>query len=130
MNSNQQCDLKGISGTEPNGGVQFEAEPFLTVEIPGRLPSWNAILGMETWTRYKFKTSLQQKFLCALQAIAQDSSTRTTSVPNIISTAAATLDSYGKTILARRKLRSYKRRLEKASPSLFESKSSRSEVPF
>ena len=36
---------------------------IFSLTVPGRLPSWNDILGMEQWARYKFKNSLAKDFL-------------------------------------------------------------------
>src|SRR5690606_10942059 len=70
-----------------------EAEPIHIV-IPGRLPSWNAILAMEHWARAKYKQQIQHAFLSALQHSASDCSTKTTYVKSTMSTACATLGSY------------------------------------
>ena len=112
--------------------TQFQSEPTVVLEIAGRIPSWNEILGMEHWARDKYKTSVRENFLCALRATAQGSSTKTTFAKNILLTAAATLDSYDKTVRERRRLRSAKRKSEKASLSSLKSKSSKpaDKVPF
>lgn len=117
---------------DPTTNPQFKTEPLVTIEIPGRLPSWNEVLGMEHWARDKYKISLREKFLCALRASVQDCSTRTISVRNILSTAADTLAYYDRTARERRKLRSASKRLARKSQSLFESKSSKQpeNVPF
>jgi hypothetical protein len=117
-------------GTPEGTPSQFEPAPFVTLIIPGRLPSWNAILAMEHWARDRYKTTLRENFLSALQLSARDCSTRTTYAKSTLSTAAATLASYDRMIRARRKLRSDKRRSEKASLSLSKSKSSGKGVPF
>ena len=79
---------------------------LFSITIPGRLPSWNDILGMEQWARYKFKQELQKEFLSALRLSASDSSTLTTYAKNSMSIAADTLASYMETARLRRKLKS------------------------
>ena len=113
----------------------FEPTPMtgdliLSLEIPGRLPSWNEILGMEHWTRDKFKQRLQDAFEYALRQSASDCSTKTTSAKSIMWTAAATLGSYRAMVQQRRKLRrsSAKQIREKKKESLLSSGKSR--VPF
>ncbi len=99
--------------------------------IPGRVPSWNDILGMETWQRYKYKKELANAFLYELRRIANDCSTETTCASSTWSTYADTLQCYLETAQLRRKLKLARKKLEKESPNLFESKSSKSDsVPF
>ena len=86
-----------------------------SLRIPGRLPSWNALLGSGHWQRSKLKSQIQGDFLCALQAAAADCLTRTTSQRNSMSIAAATLESYRAMRLSARVLRSAKKKLEKAN---------------
>ena len=105
-------------------------EPVLVLEIPGRLPSWNDVLGMEQWARYKFKNELADAFLCALRASAIDSSTKTISAKSTYATYAATLELYLRTRQAKRKLKLLKKKLEAKSESLSESKCSKSKIPF
>lgn len=109
-----------------------EPELIFSIEIPGRLQSWNQILGMEHWERYKFKDALQADFLYELQASAKDSSTKTTCARNTILTAAATLASYRETARQLRKSKLAKKKLSRAQPKLSELKSSESaeKVPF
>lgn len=64
------------------------------LEVDGRLPSWNEILGMEHWARYKFKNELAASFLSALQQSGTDSSMRITCAKNSMSTYADTLERY------------------------------------
>lgn len=94
----------------------MSATPVITelarITIPGRLPSWNDILGMEHWAREKFKKEIQDSFLSALRRSASDCSTTTTAVKSTMSIAADTLASYQATRLAERKLRQAKKRLE------------------
>lgn len=94
-----------ITGSKPQLVFQLE--------IPGRLPSWNEILGMEHWARYKFKDEIQGAFLCALRATANDCSTMTTSARSTMLTACATLDSYRAMRREQRRLKSAKK---KSSP--------------
>lgn len=94
----------------------------IVFRVPGRMPSWNAILGMNHWQRAKFKTDLQKGFLCALQQSGRDSSTPTTSARNTMSIAAATLASYLETIRQKRLSKQRSARLEKASKSTSKSR--------
>ena len=82
--------------------------PSLSLTLKHPVPSWNAILGLGHWQRARLKKSIQDDFLSALRAIAADSSTRTTSARSTLSIAAATLDSYQRTMQERRKLKSRK----------------------
>lgn len=79
-----------------------ESEPLFKLTVPGRLASWNEILGMEQWQRYQFKEKLAQDFLCALRASESDSSMKTTCAANTTWTYSAILASYLQT---RRELR-------------------------
>lgn len=81
-------------------------ELIIALEIPGRLPSWNEIIGMNRFTYTKFKRAQQDAFLSALYRSANAFSTRTTSQKKLLSTAAATLGSW---ILTHRKKRGSKR---------------------
>lgn len=92
--------------------------PSFSIVIPGRLPSWNQILGMEQWARYKFKQELAKDFLSALRATAEDCSTRTTSAKNTMSIYADTLARFLAMKQAERKSRSAKKRLAAKNPSL------------
>ena len=82
--------------------------PSLSLTLTHPLPSWNAILGFGHWQRARLKKAIQDDFLSALRASAADSSTRTTSARSTLSIAAATLDSYQRTMQERRKLKSRK----------------------
>lgn len=88
--------------TSPEGTL------LLRLEIPGRLPSWNDILGMEQWARYKFKGELAAAFLSALRASGYGSSMKITCAKNIMSIYADTLASYLAMKQARRELKSRK----------------------
>ncbi len=98
--------------------------------IPGRLPSWNQILGMEQWARYKFKDQLQLAFLYALQVAGRDCSMKTTSAKNTWLIAADSLLSYRAMAQARRALRSAKKKSSLEHPKKPSSRSSKSKVPF
>lgn len=82
--------------------------PSLSLTLTHPLPSWNAILGFGHWQRARLKKAIQDDFLSALRASADDSSTRTTSARSTLSIAAATLDSYQRTMQERRRLKSRK----------------------
>jgi len=128
MNSEPDSQTQASLFSEPMptrpGKLIFE------IEIPGRLPSWNDILGMEQWARYKFKRQLADVFLSALRASAAACSTKTTSVKNTMLTFADTLERYLVMKQAERKSRLDKKKLAAKNASLFESKSSKSKVPF
>ena len=81
------------------------------IVIPGRLPSWNEILGMEHWARDKFKKQIQADFLSALRRTASAYSTKTTSAKSTMSIAADTLVSYQATQQEKRALRRAKKKL-------------------
>lgn len=99
--------------------------------LPGLLPSWNEMLGMEHWARAKFKGGLADNFEFLLRRVAKDSSTTTTHVKNSMSIYCDTLVSFRATAAKRRALRSFKKKLELASKKKSSSKSLKSEkVPF
>ena len=83
----------------------LENQMQITLTIPGRLPSLNALLAMQHWSRHKFKAELATVFLSALRASENDSWMRTTLFPNITQTFADTLDSYLRTRLESAKLK-------------------------
>jgi len=87
-----------------------------SITIPGRLPSWNAILGMEHWARYQFKKQLADAFLYELQRSARDCSTRTTLQRSIMLTYADTLALYLTTAQAKRKSKSASKRQSRGLP--------------
>lgn len=82
--------------------------PSLSLTLKHPIPSWNAILGLGHWQRARLKKAIQDDFLCALRASADDCSTRTISARSTLSIAAATLDSYQRTMQERRRLKSRK----------------------
>lgn len=82
--------------------------PSLSLTLKHPIPSWNAILGLGHWQRARLKKAIQDDFLSALRASADDCSTRTTSARSTLSIAAATLDSYQRTMQERRRLKSRK----------------------
>lgn len=132
MSSITQFEQRGLLLTQTEAG-QSPKEPklILRLEVEGRLPSWNEILGMEHWQRYKVKSELAADFLSALRASEDASSTRIISVKNITSIFADTLERYLRTQREKRKLKSLKKKLEAKSGSTSESKSTLFEkVPF
>ena len=116
---------------DPTTNPQFKTEPLVTIEIPGRLPSWNEVLGMEHWQRFKAKEKWANDFAYALRRSVEDCSTMTTLQRNTLLTAAATLDSY---LVTRRELRKSKlasKRLAAKNRSSQELKFSKPDkVPF
>jgi hypothetical protein len=116
--------------------LSFDATPeppsgklIFSLEVDGRLPSWNEILGMEQWARYKFKGKLANDFLFALRRSAADSSTKTTCARNTMLTFADTLARFLETKQAARKLKQRSKRLAAKSASLSALKSSLFEKP-
>jgi hypothetical protein len=61
-------------------------QQLLQLRIPGRLPSWNALLGMDHWARAKLKKSIQQDFISALSLSVNASSIPTILAKNGLST--------------------------------------------
>ncbi len=130
MNSNPPLRSKDLFPMEKVAGPG-PSELIFEIEIPGRLPSWNDILGMEQWARYKFKKQLADDFLCALRRSAGGSSTKITSAKSTLLTFVATLELYLATRQAERKSKLARKKSEAKSPNLFGSKSSnQSKVPF
>jgi hypothetical protein len=105
-------------------------ELIFKMEMYGRLPSWNDILGMEQWARYKYKKELADRFLSALRQYASDSSIKTICAKSTMLTYAATLGSYLETARLRRKLKSASKKRSPDKQSTLESKSSDDKVPF
>lgn len=131
MNSAEQQDMFRDQTASGMSQASDSREPIVRLEVPGRIPSWNEILGMEHWARYKYKDQVQVAFLSALRACAADCSMKTTSARSILLTAADTLGCYRATAQAKRKLRRSKGRLIRASKSGSSSKSSDfDKVPF
>ena len=85
----------------------------IKIIVKGRLPSWNAVLGMNHWGRVKLKKEIQQGLLSELRACEQDSSTKITCAKNTTLTPADTLDYYIQTTQAKRKLQLANARLKK-----------------
>lgn len=123
------CNQPGLFSSPTEVGAS-PRELLFVIEIPGRLPSLNELLGMQHWSRVGLKTRLQKEFSSALRASAKDSSTKITSWQSIMWTAADTLDSYVRTHREQQKLRSAKKRLKAKNQSASESKSSDGKVPF
>ena len=59
---------------------------ILSLRIPGKIPSWNAILAMEHWGRSRLKKQIQDEFISALSLSENASSTLTICAKNTIST--------------------------------------------
>lgn len=97
--------------------------PLFSLRIPGRLPLWNAMLGLSHWQRMKFKKQEQEKFLSALQAAAADWQTRTGCARNIFSIAADTMVGSLTTQQNASALRRAKKKLEKTNKKKQSSKS-------
>src|SRR5580704_4431953 len=118
-------------------GTFFDSAPkpgklIFSLTIPGRLPSWNQILGMEQWARYQFKKELAESFLFALQQSERASLTGTTCAKNTTSIFSAThLREYLETAQQRRRLKSAKKKLKLAKEKKSDLKSlkSKTKVP-
>jgi hypothetical protein len=124
-------DSQPVQRTLFDGTPETPGDLIFSLTIPGRLPSWNTILGMQEWRRYQFKKELADAFLSALKASASDCSTKTTSAVNIMWTFADTLEFCLATRQAQRKLRSAKKRLGQKRQSKPPSKSTDcGRVPF
>lgn len=104
---------------------------IFALTIPGRLPSWNDILGMEQWARYKFKKELSDVFMFALQQSERASSTGTISAKNTMSIFCAIhLREYLETAQQRRLSRSANKKLKLEKEKKSGSKFLKSKVPF
>ena len=90
---------------------------IFSLTITERLPSWNQMLGMQHFQRDKFKSGLALRFLSALRASGNDSSTKIIYAKNTMSIYADTLESFLATKAASRKLKRANARLVKAKTS-------------
>lgn len=97
--------------------LKLSSEPIFQLRIPGRLPSWNAILAMGHWERAKFKRRIQEGFLSALKASATDLSTQTICQKKQLLIASDTLASYLETTRQKRKLKRLKGKRRKVRKS-------------
>jgi hypothetical protein len=122
-NSNTGCEGADLFKDQTALG-QSSGELLFSLDLPGRLPSWNEILGMQHFSRQSLKSRLLKEFGFALRASAAACSTRTICAPSTLLTAAATLASFEMMRRERRKLRSAKKRLEANQKSLSALKSS------
>lgn len=99
--------------------------------VPGRLPSWNEILGMERWARYQFTKDLADAFLSALRHSEDGSSMKIIYAKNTTSTFADTLARYLRMRREQRRLKSLKKRSDLKNKNESKSKSMKSyKVPF
>src|SRR5271170_5772654 len=113
----------------------FDSQPkpgklIFSLSIPGRLPSWNEILGMEHWGRHKLKGELANTFLYAVRRTESGSLMKTTSAANTYSIYAGTLELYLQTRRELRKSKLAKKKLALKKLKESPSKSSSSKVPF
>lgn len=108
-----------------------EGELIFSLTLPGRLPSWNEILGMQHWSRHTLKNQLASVFLYELNRSANDCSTKTICAASTLSIYAVTLASYLQTRREQRRLRSAKKKPIKVRRKKSKSKFIASEpVPF
>lgn len=107
-----------------------EGRLVFELTVPGRLPSWNEILGMEQWARYQYKKQLADIFLSALRRAASDYSMKTICARNTWLTYAATLERYLAMRQEQRRLRPARRRSSPGLKRKSRSKSSKSKLPF
>ena len=105
---------------------------IFSLTVPGRLPSWNDILGMEQWARYKFKNSLAKDFLSELRRSERGSLTGTTCAKSTTSIFSATLlERHLETARQQRKSRSARKKLKLADAKKSELKFTKPEpLPF
>lgn len=104
---------------------------IFALTIPGRLPSWNDILGMEQWARYRYKKDLADKFVFALQQSERASSTKIISQPSSTLIFSATLlVAHLETARRRRELKSANKKLKLAKEKKSGSKSSSCKGPL
>lgn len=118
MNTKLPSEAADLFKAQTDSGAKLPGKLVFKLEIPGRLPSWNDVLGMEQWARYKFKNELQLAFLSELRAFDDGFSTKTTSVKSSMSIAADTLASYMEMNREKRRLRLLKKKQAKASENL------------
>ena len=142
MSSQSQCaqmewsQTAKVAGSNPSANVQQPGELIFSVDLDGRLPSWNDLLGMEHWARHKLKQELQETFLSALRRSDPTSLTKITYAKNTTSTYAATLELFMETARLRRELKLLKKKLGLVKESSSGPKSSNSkrkkktQVPF
>lgn len=64
MKNNYENKVSWSSRTEV--GANHVVQPMLRLRVPGRLPSWNALLAMHHWDRIKAKHQQQADFISAL----------------------------------------------------------------
>lgn len=109
---------------------EVKGKLVFSLTVPGRLPSWNEVLGIEQWARYKFKQDLAKSFELSLRASAKDSSMTTTLQRNSTLTYCATLESYQAMRREQRRLRLLKKKLNPTKRSESSLKSLKSKLPF
>lgn len=97
--------------------LKLSSEPIFQLRIPGRLPSWNAILAMGHWERAKFKKRIQAEFLSALKASGIDCSMKITSPKRPTSIVSGTRASSKTTTRLKRKLKRLKGKLRRGRKS-------------
>ena len=93
--------------------VKASSELIFRLVIPGRLPSWNAVLAMSHWQRKKFKDQIAKDFLSALEQSGNDCLTNPTFAKNFMKTYAATPASCLQTHLTSAILKSRNKKLAK-----------------
>ena len=97
--------------------------------VPGKLPSWNEILGMQHYSRHSLKKHLSTVFLSSLRATADDCSIKTTSAANTLLIYADTLESFLATRRAQRRSGLLKKNLDQKNRSELPSKSTLFDKP-
>lgn len=107
-----------------------EGKLIFELRVPGRLPSWNELLGMQHWSRHKLKGGVQKDFLFALRVSERTCSMRTTSAKSITSIASVMLESYLAMIREKRILKSASKNPIPERPKKSSSKFFKSKVPF
>lgn len=107
-----------------------EGKLIFSLRVPGRLPSWNELLGMQHYARHRLKGRIAKDFLSALQACEPDSLTKTTCAKSTMLIYADTLAAYLRMTQAKRILKSASAKRIRAKVSTSGSKSFQSKPPF
>jgi hypothetical protein len=98
---------------------------LLTLTIPGRIPSWNALLAMGHWQRAKAKKKIQDEFISALSLSANASAIPTILVRSGCSTLSGIAELFEMTRQRQSPSKPRSAKQRKARPSTRKSKSTR-----
>lgn len=76
----------GYDSARSNGEMSPPGKSLLLrLVVPGRIPSWNQLLGLSHWRRLKLKKAQQQAFISSLHLSENASATRIISRKNGLS---------------------------------------------